>query len=87
MLENFKEVAEALESSNESVLAHQQSGALNVLTAMSVIVLPLTFIASLWGMNVHVPGEQTDAGFWIVLGCMLAVLIGMIAFFKRRGWL
>src|SRR6476620_2167664 len=57
MLENYKEVVEALEDSNESVLSHRVNEVLRVLTAFSVVVLPLTFIASLWGMNVGVPGE------------------------------
>jgi magnesium transporter len=60
---------------------------LRALTAISVIVLPLTFIASLWGMNVGVPGEGDETAFWIITGVMVAILIGMVAFFRRRGWL
>ena len=55
MLENFKEVVEGLESTNESVLSHRVNDVLRVLTAFSVIVLPLTLIASIFGMNVAVP--------------------------------
>lgn len=87
MLENFKEVSEALESSNESVLAHQQSGALNVLTAMSVIVLPLTLIASIWGMNVHVPGQDNAAWFFALVGTMVGLLGLMVWWFRRQGLL
>ena len=60
---------------------------LRVLTAFSVVVLPLTFIASLWGMNVGVPGEGDIAAFWIIVGAMVLMLVGMITYFKRRGWL
>ena len=60
MLENYKEVVEALEETNESVLNHRVNEILRVLTAISVIVLPLTLIASIWGMNVGVPGEGDD---------------------------
>ena len=59
MLENYKEVVEALEESNESVISHRVNDILRVLTAFSVVVLPLTFIASLFGMNTGVPGEQS----------------------------
>ena len=55
MLENFKEVVEALESTNESVLSHELNNVLRVLTAFSVVMLPLTLIASIFGMNVQVP--------------------------------
>ena len=57
MLENYKEVVEALAETNESVISHRVNDILRVLTSISVIVLPLTLIASIWGMNVGVPGE------------------------------
>src|ERR671934_174710 len=58
MLENYKEVVEALEDTNESVLSHRLNDILRVLTSISVVMLPLTLIASIWGMNVRVPGQQ-----------------------------
>lgn len=87
MLENFKEVIEAIESTNESVVAHRQNDTFRILTAASVIVLPLTLIASIWGMNNRVPGQGTTEGFWIVIGVMFVILVGMIAFFRKRDWL
>ena len=78
MLENFKEVVEALETTNESVLSHQLNDVLRVLTSITVIVLPLTLIASVFGMNVHVPWEGESEGFWITVGAMVALL--------RRAW-
>ena len=62
MLENFKEVVEALEDTNESVLSHRLNDVLRILTAFSVIMLPLTLIASVFGMNTGVPGEAVDRG-------------------------
>jgi magnesium transporter len=87
MLENYKEVVEALEDTNESVLSHRVNEVLRVLTAFSVVILPLTLIASIWGMNVGVPWEGQAHGFWIVLGGMVVLLAGMVAYFRRRGWL
>jgi magnesium transporter len=87
MLENYKEVVEALEDTNESVISHRVNDILRVLTAISVVVLPLTFLASLWGMNVGVPGEESIAAFWIIVGVMVAMLVGMIGYFRHRGWL
>ncbi len=59
MLENYKEVVEGLESTNESAIAHRTNETFRVLTAISLIFLPLTLIASVFGMNVHasVPGR------------------------------
>ena len=85
MLENFKEVVEALEETNESVLSHQLNTILRVLTAISLVLLPLTLIASIFGMNVRVPGQGQIEAFWIVVGVMTVLLIGIIALFRRRG--
>jgi len=87
MLENYKEVVVALEETNESVISHRVNDILRVLTAFSVIILPLTLIASIWGMNVGVPGEGDPADFWAILGGMIFVLVAMLAYFRRRGWL
>ena len=57
MLENYKEVVEALDDTNESVISHRVNEILRVLTSISVIVLPLTLVASIWGMNVGRPGR------------------------------
>jgi magnesium transporter len=87
MLENYKEVVEALEDTSESVIGHRVNDILRVLTAISVIVLPLTLIASIWGMNVGVPGEGDRVDFYVIVGAMVALLVGMAAYFRRRGWL
>jgi magnesium transporter len=87
MLENYKEVVEGLEGTNESALAHRTNETFRLLTAISVIILPLTLIASIWGMNVHVPGEQTAGGFWAIMIAMVVILVAMVLFFRRRGWL
>jgi magnesium transporter len=52
-----------------------------------VILLPLTLIASVLGMNTGVPGHDSIHAFWLTIGVMLAVLTGMILWFRRRGWL
>jgi magnesium transporter len=92
LLEADKEVVEALEETNESVISHRVNDILRVLTAISVIVLPLTMIASVFGMNVGLPGGGDPPGgastsFWIIIGAMVAVLVGMVTYFRRRGWL
>jgi len=87
MLENYKEVVDSLAETNESVISHRVNDILRVLTSISVIVLPLTLIASIWGMNSGVPGEQDLTAFWIIVGVMAGLLVGMVAYFRRRGWL
>ena len=66
-LENHKEVIEALESTNESVLSHRLNDSFRILTAVSVVLLPLTLIASIFGMNVPVPGQNAEFAFLGIL--------------------
>jgi magnesium transporter len=87
MLENFKEVVEALESTNEAVLAHRGNQVFRVLTAFSAILLPLTLIASIFGMNNRIPGEGTVGGFWAVIGIMAVTLGAILYYFRKRGFL
>jgi len=87
LLDNYKEVVEALESTNESVISHRQNDVLRILTVFSVILLPLTLISGIFGMNVGFPGEGTHIAFWIVAGLMVAVIISMVAFFRHKRWL
>jgi magnesium transporter len=86
-LENYKEVIEGLESTNESVLSHRLNDSFRILTAASVVLLPLTLIASIFGMNVHFPGEGEAYSFYLIIGLMALVLVGLVILFRRRGWL
>jgi len=88
VLENYKEVADALEDSNESVLSHRLNESIRVLTAFSVAMLPLTLIASVFGMNVTLPGQNGSiAEFWLITLIMVAILAGVLLFFRRKGYL
>src|SRR5919204_5095553 len=86
-LENYKEVVEALEDTNESVISHQQNDVLQVLTVFSVILLPLTLISGIFGMNVDFPGFDTRYMWWVIAGLMLAILIGSLGFFRWKRWI
>jgi magnesium transporter len=86
-LDNYKEVVEGLESTNESVISHRQNDVLRVLTIISVTMLPLTLITGVFGMNVLYPGEGTHAAFWVIVAALVVVLLGMLAFFRLKRWL
>jgi magnesium transporter len=87
LLDNYKEVVEALEATNESVISHRHNDVLRVLTVFSVILLPLTLIASLFGMNVIYPGEGTHAAFWVIVALMIVVVASLLGFFRFKRWL
>jgi magnesium transporter len=87
ILDNYKEVVEALEDTNESVISHRQNDVLRVLTIFSVVLLPLTLITGIFGMNVRFPGFDSVWAFWSVMVGMLVVLIGVLAFFSYKRFL
>ncbi len=88
VLENFMEIVNGLESTNESVLSHRLNDVLRILTAVTVILMPLTLLTGFFGMNVDFPGQEHGAiYFWGIVGTMVVILFGMVLFFRRRGWL
>ena len=87
LLDNYKEVVEALEDTNESVISHRQNQVLRVLTVFSVVLLPLTVITGLFGMNVAFPGEATAHAFWVIVAVIAVMLVGLLGFFRAKRWL
>ncbi|HZT45099.1 MAG TPA: magnesium transporter CorA family protein [Gaiellaceae bacterium] len=87
MLDNYKEVIEALETTNEQIVSHRQNEVLQILTIISFIMLPLFVITGIFGMNVHFPGEFTATGFWVITGMMIVSVIGMVGYFRYKRWL
>jgi magnesium transporter len=87
ILDNYKEVVEALEDTNESAINHRQNDILRVLTVVSVILLPMTLITGIFGMNVHFPGFGTSAAWWAVVAGMVTLAVSLAAFFRYKRWL
>ncbi|MCK4592693.1 magnesium transporter CorA family protein [Candidatus Parcubacteria bacterium] len=88
-LENHKEMIEALEHTNESLLSYKLSNTMKILTAFSVIVLPLSLIANAFGMNVTngMPFMESPLGFWIVVYLMFIITSISFIFFKYKKWI
>lgn len=89
LLENYKDTIDALQQTNESLISFHLNDIMKTLTIFSVIVLPLSLLASIFGMNTTdgMPWLQDPWGFWKVLAIMIVGAIGMLAFFKKKRWL
>lgn len=71
-----------------SVVSNRMNEIMKVLTVFSAIMLPLTFIAGVYGMNFdNMPELHTRYGYFGALAVMGVVALGMLIFFWRRGWL
>ena len=84
---SHKDTILALEDTNQSMLTTKTNETIRILTVFSVIMLPLTLLASIWGMNVNLPFGEHEAGFWIIAALMVSVLIIMFYYFRKKKWL
>ena len=83
ILENYKEVVEALEDTNETVVQHGLNDMLLVLTVLNAFVLPMTFITGLWGMNVDLPLQEREHAFTLILALITVVVVLFFLAFQR----
>jgi len=60
---------------------------MRVLTIIATIMMPLTLVASIYGMNIHLPGEDSDFSFIVILIIMLIAIGIMLFYFRRRRWI
>lgn len=86
-LESLREVALGLMDVQLSTVANRTNEVMKVLTVMSSIFIPLTFIVGVYGMNFDVmPELRSRFGYPIVWLIMIAIGVGMLNYFRRRGW-
>lgn len=88
ILENLKEDVEALHSTNESLISFRLNDIMKMLTIISVILLPINLMASIFGMNTkYTPFVANHYGFWVILGIMATVVIVSIFIIKKKRWM
>lgn len=86
-LETSKEVIDSLQETYESLMTHSMNNVMKTLTVFSVVMLPLTFITGLYGMNVHLPFSNLGWIFTGLIGCMITIIGIMLGIFKYKKWL
>ena len=88
VLETFRETAGALLSTYLSALGNKQNEVMRILTIMSSIFIPLTFLAGIYGMNFEsMPELKSPIAYPILLFVMACTVIAMLIYFKRLGWI
>ncbi|MDR2143441.1 MAG: magnesium/cobalt transporter CorA [Treponema sp.] len=87
-VENYRELVAGVMEVNLSAVSNGMNRIMKVLTIISTIFIPLTFIVGVYGMNFEVmPELHFPYGYPAVMGVMLLVAAGMLIFFKRRRWI
>lgn len=87
LLDTAKEMSEVLQDSHESSLTHRTNEVIRLLTIFSVTMVPLTFIASVYGMNVELPLQNSPQAFTIIAGSMAVIFASLVAYFAWKKWL
>ena len=88
LAESYRDLISGALEAYLSVVSNRMNEIMKVLTIFSALMLPLTFIAGVYGMNFeHMPELATRYGYFVVWGVMIIVASSMLFFFWRRGWI
>lgn len=86
-IEDYQELIQGFSQTFDSLQANKTNEIMKVLTVFSTILLPLTFITGLFGMNVDLPFGSNPLGFSFLIGFMLLLIIVLMFYFKKRRWI
>jgi magnesium transporter len=86
-VEDQGELIRGYSTTFDSLQVNKTNEVMKILTLVSSILLPLTFIASLYGMNIKLPIQEEPLSFAIIAGIMLAIAVGMLLYFRLRKWM
>jgi magnesium transporter len=98
VLDHINYTHDSIEAQYEIIIGHRElylsmmsismNSVMKLLTIISSIFIPLTFIVGVYGMNFdNMPELRMQYGYFIILGIMLTIAIGMIIYFKRKHWM
>ena len=87
LVETYHDMSTTLTETYMSVVSNRMNEVMKVLTVISTIFIPLTFLAGIYGMNMPIPENNwqlTYPIFWII--CIIIALV-MLYWFRRRNWI
>lgn len=87
IIEDDLEVIRGLSDTANTLVSYRLNEVMRILTVISVIMLPLTLLSGIYGMNVELPLAEWDVAFVLIIGMMFTVAATMLSYFRRRGWL
>lgn len=86
--DTFRELVGNLREAYQSAIANRANEIMRVFTAITTIFIPLTLITGIYGMNFkNMPEINSQYGYFIVLGIMLVLGLGMFYIFRKRDWI
>ena len=84
----YYELTDDLMNGYLSLSSHRLNKIMQTLTIVTVVFVPITFMAGIYGMNFeYIPELSVRHGYFFLLGAMVTVVVGILALFQYRGWL
>ena len=88
LLEDHRDVIDGLSDTANTLTSHRTNEVIKILTIISVIMLPLTLLSGIYGMNLELPlNENSPYSFVVIILLMVLIAGGMIVYFKKRRWI
>jgi magnesium transporter len=87
MLEDHRDVIDGLSDTANTLTSHRTNEVIKFLTVISFIMLPLTLLSGIYGMNVGLPLENNPFAFILILLLMGLMVAGMLLYFRKRRWI
>lgn len=86
-LDEYKEIIEGLNDTHDSLVNNRTNAIMRTLTIIATIFMPITLIASIWGMNVPLPFQNSSHPILYIALIMGSIIGGMLYFFHRQRWI
>jgi len=87
-LDEYKEVIEGLNDTHDSLATNRTNEVVRMLTVIATILLPITVVASIFGMNIPLgPFEESHYSPLFILLIMIVIIVSMLYFFRRQRWI
>lgn len=87
IIDESYEVLTGLADTANTLVSYRLNEVMRILTVISVLILPLTLVAGIYGMNIDLPLDDHPAAFLSIMGIMFIISLLMILYFIRRKWL
>jgi len=86
-LDEYKEIIEGLNDTHDSLATNRTNDIVRMLTIIATILLPITVVSSIYGMNITLPFQRSPLALLYVFLVVLALIGGMLYFFRRQRWI
>ncbi len=87
LIDTLRDVTSGAMQIYQATISNNLNSIMKQLTIIATIMMPLTFITGIFGMNFAWPGKETLLGFWIVMASFAVIAVAMVVWFRKRDWI